>query len=411
MNSKAIVEPRRSTLIFVFVTVVLDVLALGIIIPVLPNLVKDFQGGDTASAARMVGLLGSLGAAIQFFAAPVLGAVSDRYGRRPVILFSCAGLALSYVMIATATSLAALFVARIITGIASASYATASAYIADVTTPEKRAASFGMLGAAFGLGFVAGPALGGVLGEYSVQLPFWVAAGLCVANVLYGIFVLPESLAVDKRTPRIDWLRANPIGALDLLKSHKGLLILAAVFLLFAISHDVMPSTFVLYGSERYGWSVRDVGFALGAIGIATAVVQGGLIRPLGRLLGERGALVAGLLAGVVGFTLYGLAPVGWMFLAAVPIQALWGISGPSIQGLMSHKVGPSEQGRLQGAITSMRSIGGILGPLLFTNAFSAGISMRPAVPGLALFAGAGLLLIAALVAWQAVRPAVSGAP
>ena len=406
----AATEPRRSTLIFVFVTVVLDVLALGIIIPVLPNLVKDFQGGDTAAAARVVGLLGSLGAAVQFFAAPVLGAISDRFGRRPVILFSCAGLALSYVLIATATSLAALYVARVITGIASASYATASAYIADVTPPEKRAASFGMLGAAFGLGFVAGPALGGVLGEYSVHLPFWVAAGLCVANVFYGIFVLPESLAPEKRTARIDWLRANPIGSLKLLSAHKGLLLLAAVFLLFAVSHDVMPSTFVLYGGERYGWSVQDVGLALGVIGMATAVVQGGLMRPLGRLLGDRGSVVTGLSFGALGFALFGLAPVGWMFLAAVPVQALWGISGPSIQGLMSHKVGPSEQGRLQGAITSMRAIGGIIGPLIFTNAFSFGLTMEPAVPGLALFAGAGLLVVAALVAWRAARPPAAAA-
>jgi DHA1 family tetracycline resistance protein-like MFS transporter len=410
MKSLAAAEPRRSTLIFVFVTVVLDVLALGIIIPVLPNLVKDFQGGDTAAAARVIGLLGSLGAAVQFFAAPVLGAISDRIGRRPVILFSCAGLALSYMLIATATSLAALYFARVITGIASASYATASAYIADVTAPEKRAASFGMLGAAFGLGFVAGPALGGVLGEYSVQLPFWVAAGLCIANVFYGIFVLPESLSPDKRTPRIDWLRANPVGSFGLLSAHRGLLLLAAVFLLFAISHDVMPSTFVLYGGERYGWSVQDVGFALGAIGIATAVVQGGLIRPLGRLLGERGAVMTGLSMGAIGFTLFGLAPVGWMFLAAVPVQALWGISGPSIQGLMSHKVSPSEQGRLQGALTSMRAIGGIIGPLIFTNAFSLGLTMEPAVPGLALFAGSALLVVAAFVAWRAARPAAVAA-
>jgi DHA1 family tetracycline resistance protein-like MFS transporter len=307
-------------------------------------------------------------------------------------------------LIASATSLAWLYVARVITGIASASYSTASAYIADVTPPEKRAASFGMLGAAFGLGFVAGPALGGVLGEVSVHLPFWVAAGLCFANLLYGFFVLPESLTPERRTPAVDWLRANPVGSLKLLSSHPGLLILAAVFLIFALSHDVMPSTFVLYGGERYQWTARDVGFVLGLIGLATAVVQGGLVRPLSKWLGERGALMAGLLAGVVGFTLYGLAPVGWMFLAAIPVQALWGISGPSIQGLMSHKVGPSEQGRLQGAVTSMRAIGGILGPLIFTNAFSYGLQLQPAIPGLALFCGAGLLSLAVLVAWRAAR-------
>lgn len=404
MTQPGMVEPRRSTLIFIFVTVVLDVLALGIIIPVLPNLVKLFEGGNTASAARVVGLMGFLGAAIQLFAAPVLGALSDRFGRRPIILFSCFGLAISYIMIASASSLAWLFAARVVTGIASASYATASAYIADVTPPEKRAASFGMLGAAFGMGFVAGPALGGVLGGISLQLPFWVAAALCMANFFYGMFVLPESLAPARRTRAVDWLRANPLGALKLLSGHPGLLVLAVIFLIFAISHDVMPSTFVLYGGERYGWTTRDVGFVLGAIGIATAVVQGGLVRPLGRLLGERGALLAGLLAGVVGFTLYGLAPVGGMFLAAVPIQALWGISGPSIQGMMSHKVGSSEQGQLQGAITSMRAIGGILGPLIFTNAFSFGLIMQPAVPGLALFFGAALLAVAAFISWRAAR-------
>jgi DHA1 family tetracycline resistance protein-like MFS transporter len=227
---------------------------------------------------------------------------------------------------------------------------------------------------------------------------------LCLANFLYGLFVLPESLPVERRTPRIDWLRANPLGSLKLLSGHRGLLVLAAIFLIFAISHDVMPSTFVLYGGERYAWSQEQVGLALGAIGIATAIVQGGLVRPLGRLLGERGALTAGLLAGVVGFTLYGLAPVGWMFLAAVPIQALWGISGPSIQAMMSRSVGPSEQGRLQGAITSMRAIGGVVGPLVFTNAFSYGLRMQPPVPGLALYCGAAMLLVAVLIAWRTAR-------
>ena len=394
--------PRRAAVIFIFITVVLDVLALGIIVPVLPNLIKEFQSGDTGRAATMVGLLGSLGALMQFFAAPVLGALSDRFGRRPIILISCLGLALDYVVIALAPNMTWLVVARIVAGITSASFSTASAYIADVTPVEKRAASFGMIGAAFGLGFVAGPALGGLLGNMDLRLPFWIAAGLTFANFLYGMFVLPESLPRERRTPRIIWKDANPIGALTMLAKYPGLLALMVVFLLYSIAHDVMPSTFVLYGGYRYNWSIADVGYTLAAIGIATAIVQGGLIRPIIKLLGERGTLMLGLSAGAVGFGIYGMAPVGAIFLLAVPVQAVWGVASPAMQSIMSRAVDPSEQGRLQGAITSMRGIAGVIGPFLFAGLFRAGIEANPQVPGAALYLAAGLLVLATVLAMRA---------
>jgi DHA1 family tetracycline resistance protein-like MFS transporter len=383
--------------VFIFITVVLDMLALGMIIPVLPNLIKTFLGGDTAAAARMLGVFGTVWALMQFFFAPLLGSLSDRFGRRPVILLSNFGLACDYVLMALAPSLGWLFAGRVISGITAASVPTASAYIADVTPPEKRAGAFGMLGAAFGLGFVLGPALGGLLGSVDPRLPFWASAALSGANALYGFFVLPESLPAEKRAP-FSLRRANPLGSLRLLGSYRGLALLGAIIFLGALAHESLPATFVLYAQYRYGWDQRLVGLTLAAVGVCTGIVQALLVKPLVARFGERGSLYLGLLCGAVGFSTYGLAPTGSAFWLGIPIMSLWGLSNPAIQGMMSSKVGPSDQGQLQGATGSLRGISGLLGPTLFSQAFALFISPQAPLhlPG-APFVLAGLLLLTSL--------------
>lgn len=388
--------PRRAAIAFVLVTVVLDVLALGMIIPVLPQLVTDFMGGDRAEAAAIYGVFATTWALMQFFFSPILGALSDRFGRRPVILLSNFGLGLDYVLMALAPTLSWLFVGRVISGITAASISTAYAYIADVTAPEKRAASYGMIGAAFGLGFVCGPALGGVLGGLDPRLPFWISAGLSLANAAYGVFVLPESLPADKRS-RFSWRRANPVGALALLRSRRALLGLAGVTFLALLAHEVLPATFVLYAGERYGWGELEVGLTLGVVGVFSAVVQALLVRPIVRTLGERAALAIGLLSGAAGFAVYGLAPTGALFLVGIPVMALWGLATPAGQGLMTTRVGPTEQGQLQGAISSLRGIAGLLGPTIFTLTFATFVHDDGPVhlPGAAFLLAAAILVLA----------------
>ena len=302
--------PRPAALAFIFVLVVVDVIAMGVVIPVLPKLVEAFEGGDTASAAATYGVFGTAWALMQFLFMPILGAMSDRFGRRPVILISCFGLGLDYFLMALAPNLAWLFVGRVISGITAASFSTAFAYIADVSAPEKRAAAFGMVGAGFGLGFTLGPALGGLLGGVDPRLPFWVAGGLTLANAAYGFFVLPESLPREKRAA-FSWKRANPVGSLRLLRSHPELFGLSASLFLMQLSHVVFPAVTVLYMGYRYGWNEMAVGLVLGAVGVCSMVVQGGLIRPVVKRIGERRALGAGLGFGAAGMAIYGLAPSG----------------------------------------------------------------------------------------------------
>jgi DHA1 family tetracycline resistance protein-like MFS transporter len=391
---------RRAALAFIFITVVLDILALGLIIPVLPKLIESFLGGDTARAAKMFGVFGTVWALMQFFAMPVAGALSDRFGRRPVVLASNFGLGLDYVLMALAPNLAWLFVGRVISGITAASVSTGMAYIADVTPPEKRSGAFGMVGVAFGLGFIFGPALGGVLGSIDPRLPFWAAAGLSLTNAMYGLFVLPESLPPDKRRA-FEWRRANPLGSLRLLRSHRELLGLAGVVFLSNLAHAALPSTFVLYAGYRYGWDERTVGFTLAAIGACSALVQGGLVQPLVRRFGERRVLIAGLVAGAIGFWAYGLAPTGWLFLTGVPVVALWGLASPAAQSLMTRHIGPSEQGQLQGANGSIMGIAMMIGPTVFAGVFAyfIGAGTRLHVPGAAYLLAGAMLLCGALLA------------
>ncbi len=396
---------RPAALAFIFALVVVDVIAMGVVIPVLPKLVETFKGGDTAAAAEVYGVFGTAWALMQFLSMPVLGALSDRYGRRPVILVSCFGLGCDYVLMALAPNLWWLFVGRVISGITAASFSTAFAYIADVTPPEKRAAAFGMVGAGFGLGFTLGPALGGVLGGVDPRLPFWVAGGLTLLNAAYGWFVLPESLPAEKRAA-FSWKRANPVGSLKLLRSHPELFGLAAVLFLMQLSHVVFPAVTVLYMGYRYGWGEMAVGLVLAAVGVASMVVQGGLVRPVVKRIGERRALGIGLAFGATGMAIYGLAPSGAIFLAGIPVMALWGFAGPSAQSLMSQRVSPSEQGQLQGANSAMQAITGMIGPAPFTQAFAQAIGSGagPHVPGVPFLIAAGMLVLAGVLAWRVTR-------
>jgi DHA1 family tetracycline resistance protein-like MFS transporter len=398
---------RKAALLFILITVTLDILALGMIIPVLPHLFEQFLSGDTAEAAQYYGFAGMLWAAMQFIFSPVLGTLSDRFGRRPVVLLSNLGLGLDYILMALAPTVVWLFVGRAISGITAASITTAGAYIADVTPAEKRAAAFGMIGAAFGIGFVIGPALGGVLGDIDPRLPFWVAAGMSLANFCYGWFVLPESLPPEKRTPRFVWRTANPFGSLIWLRDHGRLAGLAAVHFLSSLAHYVLPSTFVLYTAHRYHWGPKEVGWTLGLVGIASAIVQAGLVRRVVPKIGERRALMLGLVFGALGFAIYGWASNGYWMLAGIPVMALWGFGGPATQAMMTRQLEAHEQGRLQGALSSLMGVAGLIGPGLFTQVFAWFIVARNGwtLPGAPMFIAATLLVAAMFVGWRASRP------
>lgn len=402
----------RRALAFIFCTVTLDVLSLGLMIPVLPTIVLGFMGGDTAGAAEVFGLFATVWGLMQFFFSPLLGAMSDRFGRRPIILISCLGLGLDYIFMALAPSLTLLFIGRVISGITAATISTAFAYIADVTKPEARAKAFGLVGVGFGLGFVLGPALGGLLGGIDPRLPFWVAAGATLLNAAFGWFVLPESLAPDKRMA-FAWKRANPVGSLRLLASHTQLLGLSAVNFLGGLAHQVLPTVFVLYAGYRYGWKEETVGLTLALVGICSAIVQGALVGPAVARLGERRTLIAGLVFGAIGMAIYGLAPTGMLFWAGVPIMALWGLSGPAALGLMSRLVGPSEQGQLQGANTSLASLSSLVGPALFSLTFAYFIAQPGSPwPGAPFLLAGLLLLVAGAAAWRVTaRPRPAALP
>ena len=394
---------RRAALVFIFITILIDVLSFGLIIPVLPHLIEQFAGGDTAHAAYWVAAFGFLFAGIQFVTSPIQGALSDRFGRRPVILLSCLGLGLDFVFMALAPSLAWLLVGRIISGITSASFTTANAYVADVTPPDKRAKSYGLLGAAFGVGFIVGPLIGGALGEVDLRLPFWFAAGLALLNFVYGLFVLPESLPKERHTARIDWAHANPVGSLKLLGRYPAIWGMAAVVFLINFAHYVYPSVFVLFADYAYGWGSGDVGWVLGAVGVLSVFVNAVLVKKVVGAIGERRALLLGLSCGVVGFTIYGFAPTGAVFLMGMPIMSLWALAMPSTQAMVTREVGPEVQGRIQGALTSLASLAGILAPVIYTSVFAWCIG--PQSPGKwpgAPFLLAGVLLgCAGLVAWR----------
>ena len=404
--------PRRAAFAFVFVTVLLDMFAIGIIIPVLPKLVEDFMGGDTARAAIVYGVFGTAWALMQFLFSPVLGSLSDRFGRRPIILLSNFGLGLDYILMALAPNLRWLFVGRVISGITAASVSTAGAYIADVTPPEQRAAKFGLLGAAFGAGFVVGPALGGLLGDISPRLPFWVAAALSLANGLYGLFVLPESLPRERRSA-FSWRKANPVGALKLLRSHPELWGFTWVTFLSNLAHAALPSVAVLYMSYRYNWDTKSVGVLLAGVGVCSILVQGVLVGHVVKALGERRTILVGLVAGAVGFTIQAMGQNGAVYAVGVVVMSLWGLMGPSLQGLMTRLVSPSEQGQLQGANSSVLGISTLLGPMLFTQTFAIFIGAHRDwhLPGAPFLLSALLLVSSLAVALRVMATRLQSAP
>lgn len=409
MTDQSVPPARRAAALFILMTVFLDMVSFGIIIPVLPKLVEEFFSGETAQAAVLYGLMGTAWAFMQFFCAPIQGALSDRFGRRPVVLLSNFGLGLDYIVMAMAPNVAWLVAGRVISGMASSSFSTAGAYIADVTPPAQRAAAFGKIGMVFGLGFIIGPALGGWLGAVDPRLPFWGAAGLSLLNACYGFFVLPESLPQEKRTP-FAWARANPIGSLLLLRSHHELFGLATVGFLGYLAHAVLPSVSVLYMGYRYGWGPASVGLMMAGVGLAAMIVQGGLIGPITNRFGERRTVLAGLLSGSVGFFVYGLASEGWIFCLGIPVMALWGLAGPANQSLMTRRVSSSEQGQLQGAIASINGVTGLIGPMLFTQTFAffiqsdSTLSTSVGFPGAPFILASLMLLSAAAIAWRVTR-------
>ncbi len=399
-------QPRRAAVIFIFVTVLIDILSFGIIIPVLPHLIERLGGGGIERAAMWVGVFGTLFATIQFVCAPIQGALSDRYGRRRVILLSNLGIGVDFLFMALVNSVPMLLIGRFFSGAFAASFTTANAYIADVTAPDKRAAAYGLLGSAFGIGFIIGPAFGGFLGHHDLRWPFYAASLLALANFCYGWFILPESLPPERRSTRLDWSRANPIGSLMLLRRYQSVFGLASLVFIANLAHYALQSVFVLYADYRYGWGEQKVGYTLALVGLCNAIVQAGLVRRLVPVLGERRTLLAGVLFGAGGFALMGLAPTGTVFLAAIPLLALWGLAGPATQALITHRVDQHEQGRVQGAISSLSSVAGIFGPALFTQVFALFIGARaPALlPGAPYLLATALLLIGWGLAWKVTR-------
>jgi DHA1 family tetracycline resistance protein-like MFS transporter len=397
---------RRAAIAFILVTAVLDVLSMGLVIPVLPGLIEDFVGSN-AQAGLWNGVFVAVWALMQFAASPVIGSLSDQYGRRPVILISSAGLALDWVLMAVAPNLWWLVVGRILGGLTSSSFTVVYAYMADITAPEKRARAYGLIGAAFSGGFVFGPVLGGVLGDISPRLPFWVAAGMSGIAFLYGLFILPESLALEKRMA-FSWRRANPFGAMMLLRRHAELTGLAVVNFLLYFAHHVFSAVFVLYAAYRYGWGPLEVGVLLGLVGVLDMIVQGGLVGPVTKRFGDRGTMIFGLLGGAVGIALMGLAPTGLIFALAMLPNALWGLAMPTLQSLMTRQVGEDEQGQLQGANMSVASAAGVASPLFFGWVYAMSVGPVAPIdwPGLAFLMASAVLLLAGVIGWVTARRA-----
>ena len=401
----------RAAFVFIFVTVALDMVALGIIIPVLPRLIVQFEHGDMGMAATQTGIFAFVWAAMQFVFAPVMGALSDRFGRRPVVLLSNFGLGCDYLLMALAPTLSWLFVGRVISGITAASIPTANAYIADVTPEEQRAAKFGMLGAAFGLGFIIGPAVGGFLGGYGLRYPFWASAILSLANALYGLFVLPESLSNERRSP-FSLKRANPLGALKLLRSHPELTGLALAMFLYYNAHESLPSMYVLYTDYRYHWTPQLTGYAFTGVGIGSTIVSALLISPTIKKLGELRTLYTGWLCGLAGFAILAAAPTTAISLISIPLLSLWGLGSPAMNSLMTRRVDKSSQGQLQGALMSMFGVAGMIAPLVFTAVFAGAISPRRGVhlPGAPYWLAALLMAGCVTIAINAMRHSAVGA-
>ncbi len=399
------VPSRKAAISFIFITLLLDVTGLGLIIPVFPQLIGDLIDGNISEASQWSGLLTFAYAVTQFIFAPIIGNLSDQYGRRPVLLLSLLGFGIDYIFLSLAPTIWWLFLGRVIAGMFGASFTTATAYIADISTPENRSKNFGMIGAAFGLGFIIGPGLGGLLGEFGPRIPFIAAAVLTFINVIYGYFVLPESLAKEHRRP-FDWKRANPLGSLVQLKKYKGVggLIVSLIFVYIA-GHAVQ-STWTFFNIEKFHWSNALMGLSLTLIGLLVAIVQGGLIRYINPRLGDEKSIYVGLGLYAFGLLLFSFASQGWMMFVFLVPYCLGGIAGPALQSIISGNVPKNEQGELQGALTSLMSATSIIGPLFMTNLFAW--FTRPDAPikfaGAPFFAGAVCMLVSAYLAARTMK-------
>jgi MFS transporter, DHA1 family, tetracycline resistance protein len=403
---------RSAALIFIAITVCLDVLAQSITFPVLPRLAQQLLDGDRSAAARWVGFLEVAWVVPQFFAAPVLGMLSDRFGRRPVIVLSVLGVGLEFVLCALAPSIGWLLLGRMLCGLSCGAQAAAMAYVADVTPPEARARSYGWLNAAAWSGVILGPALGGLFGAIDLRAPFWAAAVVALVGGVYGYFFLPESLRSADRAP-IQWSKANPWGALDMVLRIPGLPMLGLVFLLLWFARYALDSVFVLYTANRYGWPLMTLGLFFSALAVVNIAIQTGLSGRIAGWIGERRAVIVGLAFQTIGFALAGLSPTGGWFCAAMVPLALGNIAGPSLQAIMTAKVAPDQQGRLQGAMGSIGGLTGFAGPIAFTQIFawSIGLGRGPAWSGITILAGAGITLAAWLLVALSGRSGPATAP
>jgi len=409
---------RRAAFGFIYATAVMNALSFGLMIPVLPGLIRSFFGAGattatTAAAADWQFVFTLTWGFMQFVSGPVLGMISDRYGRRPVMLISILGLSLDFLVMAFAPTLAWLLLGRVMSGATAASFSTANAYVADIATPQTRARYFGWMASAFSVGFLLGPAAGGVLagipihigGLYlaGIRMPFLVAAGLCAINWVYGLLVLPESLPVERRLTTFNWRRANPVASLSLLRAHQDLLPLATINFLGQLSQQVLPGIFVLYTQLRYHWSLGFLGITFVITGALGIVVQAFIVGPVVRRIGERGAVIVGTASGMIGFLIYALAPNQWVYFAGMPIFALIGLSQPGLQGLMTQHVSGSEQGRLQGANQSTSGVAAIIGPV-FPLTFAFALRNVPGLPGLPILIAVGLLAAALVLSLRFAR-------
>lgn len=396
---------RKAALGFIFVTLLIDVIGFGIIIPVMPKLIQELTGGTLAQASSYGGWLLFAYAFMQFICAPIVGNLSDQFGRRPILLASLFGFGIDYLFMAFAPTLAWLFLGRILAGVMGASFTTASAYIADVSTPEKRAQNFGIIGAAFGLGFIIGPLVGGLVGAYGTRIPFFVAAGLTLINWLYGFFILPESLSSSNRR-KFEWRRANPVGSLRALKRFPIIMGMVVSLVLVYISSHAVQTNWSYYTIEKFQWNERMIGISLAVVGIVFAVVQGGLIRIIIPKLGQERSVYMGLALYALGYFLYAFATESWMMFAITIPYCLGGIAGPALQGIISNQVPANEQGELQGALTSLMSITMIVGPLLMTQIFYffTRVDAPVYLPGAPMILGGVLTVISALLARKSLK-------
>ncbi|MFM6976011.1 MAG: TCR/Tet family MFS transporter [Sphingobacteriaceae bacterium] len=395
----------KNALSFIFITLLIDITGLGIIIPVLPKLITELTGEGLSVASEYGGWLTFTYAIMQFVCAPILGNLSDRYGRRPVLLISLFGLGIDYLFLAFAPSIFWLFIGRMVAGIAGASFTTATAYIADVSTPEKRAQNFGMIGAAFGIGFIIGPVMGGILGHYGSRIPFFAAATLALLNFLYGYFILPESLSKDNRR-KFEWKNANSINSLLRLKRYPKVLGLVVSLVLVYMASHAIQSVWTFYNMYKFNWNEALVGYSLGFIGLLIAIVQGGLIRFIIPKLGQEKSLYVGLALYSLGYLLFAFAGNSWMMFVFMIPYSLGGIAGPALQGIISSQVPANEQGELQGALTSMMSLTSIFGPLLMTHLFAqfTGPDAWIEFPGAPFLTGSVFLLFSSIWAYRSIH-------